>query len=501
MNSLDTFLNKVTMHRLVLYVLGILAALGVAFAFTGRLSASPTGLVMSLSLLASATYLTDRGLSRFLGIPTNMESSLITALILFLIVQPADNLRAGLVLVLAGVIASVSKFLIVWRGKHIFNPAALAAAVLNFTGLQTITWWVGSSLFWPFSLLLGLAVVRKVRRFPLWLVFISMAVVVQGLVYLQAQQPLADEMRQALIASPLIFLSTIMLTEPATMPPRRNQQLVFGALVAILYATAWGVGSFTIYPEIALLIGNLLAFIITPKFHARLKLTAVNQVTERVYDYVFQPDRQLRFLPGQYMQWTLAHVPYDSRGNRRTFTIASSPTETEIHLGVKYYEPASHFKLALRAMQPGDTLYANQLAGNFTLQGNERKKLAFIAGGIGVTPFRSMVKYLTDTATDCDIVLVYLVGDAHEFAYLPLFQEAAKVGVRTVPVVTDPPYQAKGVLSAKLSAELLAQAIPDYTERIFYISGPNAMVDAIKQHLIHLGVSRKHIKTDHFSGY
>jgi ferredoxin-NADP reductase len=93
------------------------------------------------------------------------------------------------------------------------------------------------------------------------------------------------------------------------------------------------------------------------------------------------PDRQFKFLPGQYMEWTLAGVPFDSRGNRRTLTIASSPTEREVHLGLKYYNPPSMYKYTFSKLKPGDWLYASQIAGNFTLNGNERKKLAFIAGG------------------------------------------------------------------------------------------------------------------------
>jgi ferredoxin-NADP reductase len=233
----------------------------------------------------------------------------------------------------------------------------------------------------------------------------------------------------------------------------------------------------------------------------RLQLKEVRQISDKVFDYVFQPDRKFKFIPGQFMEWTLADVPYDARGNRRTFTIASSPTETDIHLGLKFYEPASTYKAELERMQPGDVIYASQLAGNFTLNGNERRKLVFIAGGIGITPFRSMIKYATDKQMQVDITLIYVVGDSSEFAFKSELNEAAQVGVRTVPVVTDLTYSQPGVISAKLSSELIKNEVPDYGERIFYISGPNAMVDAAKEYLRSLGVSSSSIITDHFSGY
>jgi len=501
MNSIDRFLNNITMYRLVLYVLGILSGLSIVFAFAGRLSSTPTELVVSGGLLIVSAYVVDRVFGRLFNVPTNMESSLITALILFLIVQPADSLVTGIALVAAGAISSASKFLLSYNNKHIFNPAAFAAALLSLTGLQATTWWIGNSAFWPFTLLLGLAVVRKIRRIPLFVVFIIVSTAVQAFVTVQGHHAFVTAMKQSLIASPLLFLSTIMLTEPATMPPRRNQQLLFATIIAVLYVTGWKLGPLVIYPEVALLLGNIYAFAVSPKFKVRLQLKEIQKVSDRVYNYVFQPDRRFNFLPGQYMEWTLAGVPYDTRGNRRTFTIASSPTEQEVHVGLKYYEPASMYKATFAQLEPGDVVYASQLAGNFTLKGNERNKLVFIAGGIGITPFRSMIKYVTDQNLSVDIVLLYVAGDPEEFAYVEQLNAARSVGVRTIPIVTAGGVSSPGVVSAKLSPELIRQLVPDYHERMFYISGPNVMVDASKSFLHDLGVGRSNIKTDHFSGY
>ena len=501
MQTINRILNNVTMYRLVVYVLGALVSLSILFSFMGKLSSSPTSLVVSLALILGAAYVTDRGFGRLFNVPTNMESSLITALILFLIVQPAHTIAAGVALLLAGSVSSASKFLIARNGKHIFNPAAFAAALLSLTGLQAVTWWIGSSVLWPFALILGLAVVQKIRRFPLFITFVIVSTLVQYLVFAHAGQPIAVNMKHALLASPLIFLSTIMLTEPATMPPRRNLQMMFGVLVAVLYVTAWKIGPLAIYPEVALLIGNIFAYAVSPKFRVRLQLKEVQKISDRVYNYIFTPDRKFAFLPGQYMEFTLPGVPYDSRGNRRTFTIASSPTESEVHLGVKYFEPASMYKKVLSELKPGDTMYASQLAGNFTLKGVEQQKLAFIAGGIGITPFRSMVKYLSDSELSADVILLYIVSNPNEFAYISELREAAKAGVKTIPIVTNTSYKASGVVSARLSAELIAELVPDFDERLFYVSGSNGVVDATHDYLRGLGVAAGRIKTDHFSGY
>jgi hypothetical protein len=91
MRKIGDILNSITMYRLVVYALALLSALAVIFSFMERLSATPTEMVASLLLLITTAYVTDRGFGRYFKVPTNMESSLITALILFLIIQPASS--------------------------------------------------------------------------------------------------------------------------------------------------------------------------------------------------------------------------------------------------------------------------------------------------------------------------------------------------------------------------------------------------------------------------
>ncbi len=501
MKYIDKYLDKITMYRLVVYVLAALVALGVVFSMFGRLAFSPTAIVVSLAVLLIPAYLIDKGLGRLFQVPTNSESWLISALILFLIIQPAHSVETAIGLALAGAVSSASKYLLTWHNKHIFNPAAFAAALVSLTALAPTTWWIGNSAFWPFTVVLGLAVVRKIRRGPLVLSFFAGSITLQLLLFVLHNQPIAAGMKGSLIASPLLFLATIMVTEPATMPPRRRQQLLFAAIVAVLYVMAWRVGPFIIYPEVALLLGNIYAFVVSPKLRVRLQLKEIQRISDRVYNYVFQPDRRFAFLPGQYMEWTLPGVRYDSRGNRRTFTIASSPTEEDVQLGLRYYQPASAYKAAFGQLKIGDSIYASQLAGNFTVCESANKKLAFVAGGIGITPFRSIAKYYLDKNLQRDIVLLYVVSDPAEFVYARDFLEARRIGLRLVPIVTQTGYVAEGVVSAKLTQQLIAEHIPDYAERTFYISGPSSMVDATQDYLHDLHVPGGRIITDHFSGY
>ena len=117
--------------------------------------------------------------------------------------------------------------------------------------------------------------------------------------------------------------------------------------------------------------------------------------------------RGLPFAAGQYLEWTLPLQQADSRGNRRYFTIASAPTEETVRLGVKFAPDGSAFKRGLARLQAGDQIVASQLAGSFTLPRHRSRKLVFIAGGICITPFRSMLAELLDRRDARQIIILY----------------------------------------------------------------------------------------------
>lgn len=204
------------------------------------------------------------------------------------------------------------------------------------------------------------------------------------------------------------------------------------------------------------------------------------------------------------MEWTLPHPKTDSRGNRRYFTLASSPTESEVRIGVKFNKRSSSFKKALLALDSHTPLVASQLSGDFVLPKDRRQKLVFIAGGIGVTPYRSMVKYLLDSHEARPITLLYSARTSEDFAYTDIFEQAKQaIGLKTVYATTDTSSDIQGdhVRSGRINAAMIQQEIPDYMERLFYISGTQAMVTSLQQVLVDLGVPRHQVKVDYFPGY
>ncbi|HUY05110.1 MAG TPA: RnfABCDGE type electron transport complex subunit D [Candidatus Paceibacterota bacterium] len=503
MTFIDDFLNKITMYRLVLYYLITLLVAAAFFGFFNILPYSPGDLAFSTLLILATCWIVNTAFVKGFGALPNIESLYITGLILALLitpVAPTDYAGVGF-LIFAAAWAMASKFIFAIGKKHLFNPAAFGVALSALIIGQSASWWVGGNLpLLPFVFLGGLLIVRKIHRFDLVIAFLATAFITIALTTTSIDY--TTPIKQTILHSAIFFLAFVMLTEPLTMPPSRWLRVVYGAIVGFLFAPNVHLGSFYFTPELALLIGNVFVYIVSPKGRFMLTLLEKKEIADGAFEFVFAPDRPLAFNPGQYIEWTLPHRFHDDRGNRRFFTVASSPTEDTVRLGVKFYKPASSFKRALWAMKEHEQISASNVAGDFTLPKDAQKKLAFIAGGIGVTPFRSMVKHLVDTKDPRSIVLLYSNKLASEIAYKDVFDDAAQtIGMKTVYALTNEPAPVPGTYRGPISAELIKKEIPDYKERLFYISGPHGMCEAFTATLQDMGVSRFRIKTDYFPGF
>ena len=152
-------------------------------------------------------------------------------------------------------------------------------------------------------------------------------------------------------------------------------------------------------------------------------------------------------------------------------------------------------------MKPGSTIHAAQLAGDFTLPAEPETKIAFLAGGIGITPFRCMLQYLLDRKERA--------ADRHPLrnrgpAGHRLSRRARRCQSANSASGRSTPWRAvreRGQYPGYIDERLVRVAIPDYLERTFYISGPQAMVKALRQKLLGMGVRRSKIKVDYFPGF
>ena len=507
MNFIDNVLNKITMYRLVLYYLIALLGIAAVFGAFHILPYDPIALLFSTAVLMLVSWLTNELFAKVFDAPTNSESVYITALILALIITPVipSHIADIPFLIWAAIWGMAAKYIFAFRKKHLFNPAAFAVALAAFTINQSATWWVGGNLpMMAFVVIGGFLIVRKIQRSDLVLAFFG-ATMITMILTTQGQNPLTT-LEKAFLHAPLFFFAFVMLTEPLTTPPTRGTRIAYGAFVGILFAPAIHIGNVYSTPELALLAGNVLSYLLSPKAKYIYALKSKKEVGTGTYDFTFKSGSKANFRPGQYMEWTLGHDKPDTRGNRRYFTIASSPTEQELHLGVKFYDNSSTFKKKMLDLKAGDTIMGGQLAGDFTLPKNKKEKLVFVAGGIGITPFRSMIKYLSDRGEKRDTILLYSNRTIAEIAYREVFDEAeGTIGLKTIYAITGEnqniPASSDDYHEGRIDEALIRNAIPDFRERTFYISGTRGMVITTTDLLKKIHVPDRQIKTDFFPGF
>jgi glycine betaine catabolism B len=500
---IDYLVDRITMYRLVLYVLLCLIGTATILAYFKLLNFSPLALVASTSFLLIMCWATNTVFAYIFKVPTNLESASITALILVLILDPAQSLGAFQFLGWAAILAMTSKYLLALYKKHVFNPVAIAVVITSFVIGASASWWIGTVNMLPVLLIGGLLIVRKLRLADMVWSFCATALIGVGVATLMQGGAVLTELERLLVQSPLFFFACIMLTEPLTLPPTKNLRRLYGVLAGIVFIPQIHIGQLYSTPELALVVGNVFSYLVSPKRKVMLQLTKKTTLAPGIVDFVFKPSQNIAFQPGQYMEFTLAHAHPDSRGNRRYFTLASSPTERFVHLGIRFYDPSSSFKQAMFSLDRGTPIVGAQLAGDFTLPPDPTQKLVFIAGGIGITPFRSMLKYLLDMQEKRDIILFYANKTVDEIIYQDVLRASqAVLGVKIICILTDTtaiPRNWSGYVG-RISEQMLREVVLDYQERTYYVSGPPSMVNAYEQVLKDMQVKHGQIKKDFFPG-
>ncbi|MEI2268643.1 FAD-binding oxidoreductase [Microbacterium sp. No. 7] len=508
-NRLLGVLGRLSMYRLVLLALSALAVIALVLSFTGAVSVDPLALVVSVAVLAVSIAAVDAIAQRIVRRPWRIESALITALILVFVLRPSLEPLPLLGLVIAGVIASLSKYVIAWQGRHILNPAAAGATALTIVSiwapdLGASAWWVGSPALVVPVLLLGLAVLVRTEKVRVVGLFLVIAIAV-GLVRTIAQAQAAGfaldpgmTFTSLVLSSPFLFLGAFMLSEPLTLPPRRWQQFTVAAVVGVLAGWPISLGAITLGQERALLIGNLVAFVFAMRTAVRLTIVERTAVTPSVREYSFRTERPVRFAPGQYLELEVPHARADSRGTRREFSILSSPAELPLVKIAMREGSQSSYKKAIATVEPGDELAITGIWGDFVLPRRTDAPVLMVAAGIGVTPFVSQLRHIRLTQESRDVVFVYVASASEELAFR---EDLEAAGIPVIVITRDEPAHLPVGWTwgggARLDAESLLRLVPDIAGRHAYVSGPPALIATLTPAL----ERAKSITTDAFSGY
>lgn len=203
---------------------------------------------------------------------------------------------------------------------------------------------------------------------------------------------------------------------------------------------------------------------------------------------------------GQYLHVNLPHEFADNRGTKRFFTIASAPEEEGVSITSKFTSPGSSFKQHFHRLQPGDTMFADEIGGDFVLPDRVGAPLLLIAGGVGVAPFRSMIQSMLLTKTLRPLTLVYVVKSPDEFVFQEIFDAADTQGATIIRMLSEPAEGWTGSVG-RADAPTLSKLVPNLPEHEVYVSGPEGMVEAIEKFMPTLGVPVEKLHRDFFPGY
>lgn len=222
----------------------------------------------------------------------------------------------------------------------------------------------------------------------------------------------------------------------------------------------------------------------------RLVLVSKRPEVENVYSFIFEPDKPVQWQPGQYMHYVLEHPDADDRGMERWFTISTAPYEKNIMLTTRFNQTeSSSFKKALLALKPGAVVEADGPKGEFTLREGDHHHI-FIAGGIGITPFRSMLLQLAHDKLPINVDLLYANHD-NNFAFGPELKALQ---------ATNSSFHIHEFVDKRIEEPDLRPYLSD-KKAVYYLSGPRVMVESYEATLPMYGVDKSMVITDYFPGY
>jgi NAD(P)H-flavin reductase len=211
---------------------------------------------------------------------------------------------------------------------------------------------------------------------------------------------------------------------------------------------------------------------------------------------------EVDFTPGQYFFVTLPDVGYhDDKGLRRHITVITSPKEKGV-LGFATRMRDTAFKRALGALPLGAEVEVEPPKGSFALPENTSRPLVFVAGGIGITVFRSMLHHIQDEGHPYRVTLVYSNRDRESAAFLDELRELVNenTNLRLVLTMTqDPGWEGE---TRKIDSEFLRDYLGEgLNENTFLVAGPPAMVEDVQQSLDEAGVEAENVIAERYSGY
>lgn len=249
-----------------------------------------------------------------------------------------------------------------------------------------------------------------------------------------------------------------------------------------------------------------------------LTLVRTRRETPTVTSLIFTKPPGFVYQAGQFLRWTYPVNPCDERCNSRPFSISSSPSEEYLMMTTRL--GVSALKKALPNLKPGIHVKVIGPMGRFMLD-ETNDPLVMLVGGVGITPLRSIIKYLLDTKSTRPITLLYSNTIAEEIVFKKEFDEwsISNPTLKVIYTITKPEETTHSTSSGLMLSSVEASKIPwtgktgrineemvkEYVQDLntvhYYTSGPSIMVQAMKQLLKNLNVEEDRIQAEIFPGY
>jgi ferredoxin-NADP reductase len=232
----------------------------------------------------------------------------------------------------------------------------------------------------------------------------------------------------------------------------------------------------------------------------QLRFAGHQREAASVNSFWFEPLAPLHFEAGQTVRIELPHAAVDDRGAARTFSIASAPAEPRIRLTTRFSSPSSSFKRALAVLEPGTVVTASGPNGRFTFHDTDQPTV-FIAGGIGITPFRAILPDLAGARRSAEVSLLYsnATPDIPFRGFLDAL-EATWPELRVVYTITRPSGSWSGA-TGRIDRSFVERHVPYARRATYYVCGPTPMVQSLRDELGQLGIDPSRIRHEGFPGY
>src|SRR5689334_15199288 len=236
----------------------------------------------------------------------------------------------------------------------------------------------------------------------------------------------------------------------------------------------------------------------------KIKLIRQEEVAAGTSAFYFEKPDGFQFKAGQFLRFTLIDAPEtDDEGNGRNFSIASAPHEPELMIATRTRDTA--FKRVLRSTVPGAEIEIKGPYGRMTLHEDASLPAVILTGGIGITPFRSIVFAATQSGLGHRLNLFYSNRRPEDAAFLDQLSRLTKINsnLQFVPTMTASEVSADSWQGERghISVDMLNRHVDNLKPAVFYIAGPASLVSAMGQILQEAGVKEDDIRAEEFAGY